>query len=264
MLTPTNKDLAVAVKRVEIAMDRKTSQLRFVELLTAQDDVTRYWFYDVRVNETIAADVFKPVGAAAGPVDATGPASGAPPSERGEERWDRSLGARWFADWTRYWVGHRVGLAVVLVVIGGFFSFLSRGVVWQADVLQFFSADSAEVRAVRKAAQEPGIATQLRLDVHGAGVDVKELESRQRNCWARELNESGEFLSAWTGGVGDAELAASYGRLAGQGPVLLGDGRRVGGGEGAGEGGIFAKAVCGGEGAAGGSGWGGAAAAVGE
>ncbi len=81
MLTPTNKDLAVSVKRVEIAMDRGTSQLVFVEILTQQDDATRYWFFDVRVNEKIAGDVFKPVGAvggARGPADATGPASGAP------------------------------------------------------------------------------------------------------------------------------------------------------------------------------------------
>ncbi len=144
-------------------------------------------------------------------------------SERDEERWDRSRGARGFAAWTRFWAGHRVGLAVVLVVMGGIFSFLSRGVVWQADVLQFFSADSAEVRAVRKAAQEPGVATQLRLDVHGvgAGISVERLESAAE-ALAKELENSGEFRRVWTG-VEDAELAASYGKLAEQGPVLLGD-----------------------------------------
>jgi outer membrane lipoprotein-sorting protein len=75
VLTPTNKDLAKAVKTVTVAIDRTSHHLLFIEILTAQDDATRYWFYDVKDNLSLPADVFVPTAA---PAAATAPASDKP------------------------------------------------------------------------------------------------------------------------------------------------------------------------------------------
>jgi hypothetical protein len=64
-LTPVDKDLAVAVKRVMLGMEKGVvgvpSRLSYLEITTAQDDVTRYWFYGGKVNGELPADIFKPV-----------------------------------------------------------------------------------------------------------------------------------------------------------------------------------------------------------
>jgi hypothetical protein len=80
VLTPVNKDLAIAVKRVTVAMvagegDKRISRLAFLEIVTAQDDVTRYWFFGGQVNAALPADVFKPAG---GPPPVAVPADGKP------------------------------------------------------------------------------------------------------------------------------------------------------------------------------------------
>jgi hypothetical protein len=69
VLTPVNKDLAVAVKRVRVGMvggavvtGKKPSRLAYCEIVTAQDDVTRYWFFDGKVNAALPADEFRPEG----------------------------------------------------------------------------------------------------------------------------------------------------------------------------------------------------------
>ncbi len=59
ILTPTNADLAKSVKSVTLALDRQTNFLRYIQILTQQDDVTRYWFLDVKGNAALPADVFK-------------------------------------------------------------------------------------------------------------------------------------------------------------------------------------------------------------
>jgi outer membrane lipoprotein-sorting protein len=59
VLTPTNADLAKAVKTVTLALDRKTNVLRYIEILTQQDDATRYWFFDVKLNVDLPAGVLK-------------------------------------------------------------------------------------------------------------------------------------------------------------------------------------------------------------
>jgi outer membrane lipoprotein-sorting protein len=59
-LTPVDKDLLVAVKRVTLALDTQTHGLTYVEIVTQQEDVVRYWFFEVQVNTAVAADVFKP------------------------------------------------------------------------------------------------------------------------------------------------------------------------------------------------------------
>jgi outer membrane lipoprotein-sorting protein len=73
VLTPTDKDLRKAVKRVTLSIDAKTHHLLFIEIVTQQDDTTRYWFYDVKTNAKLAADVFVP--GAASPVPAARPDS---------------------------------------------------------------------------------------------------------------------------------------------------------------------------------------------
>jgi outer membrane lipoprotein-sorting protein len=77
-LTPTNKDLAKVVKRVAVAIDRSTHHLVFLEILTQQDDHTRYWFYDVKINVELPADIFSPSAAAPALPPATSPASDKP------------------------------------------------------------------------------------------------------------------------------------------------------------------------------------------
>lgn len=67
ILTPTNKDLAIAIKSIEIAMDRASHKLLSIQVTTAQDDATRYWFYDVQLNPNLPADTFKPGPATVGP-----------------------------------------------------------------------------------------------------------------------------------------------------------------------------------------------------
>jgi outer membrane lipoprotein-sorting protein len=60
VLTPMNKDLLKAVKRITVAIDAQSHHLVFLEILTAQDDATRYWFYDVKDNPSLESDVFSP------------------------------------------------------------------------------------------------------------------------------------------------------------------------------------------------------------
>jgi outer membrane lipoprotein-sorting protein len=61
-LTPVQADLAKAVKHIDIAVDHDSPRLVFLEIVTNQDDQTRYWFYAPRVNAALAPDLFKPKG----------------------------------------------------------------------------------------------------------------------------------------------------------------------------------------------------------
>ncbi len=78
----------------------------------------------------------------------------------------RNLLLRMVVGWTRVLASHRIVLSIVLVVMGGVFSALSARIAWQADVLQFFSANAETVRNVRLAGERSGVANYLRLDVH--------------------------------------------------------------------------------------------------
>jgi predicted exporter len=110
-------------------------------------------------------------------------------------------------------------LTVVVVVIGAVFSYASRGIVWQPDVLAFFSAQSEDVRSMREAAGKPGLATQIRIDVHAAGSPATDQSIRDAaQDLARGLAARGERV--WIG-AGPAELAAAYASLLHQGPALL-------------------------------------------
>jgi outer membrane lipoprotein-sorting protein len=62
VLTPSNKDLAKSVKRITLAIDRTQHTLHYIEILTQQDDSTKYWFHDVKTNAELPLDVFKPDG----------------------------------------------------------------------------------------------------------------------------------------------------------------------------------------------------------
>jgi outer membrane lipoprotein-sorting protein len=75
-LTPTNKDLLKAVKKITLAIDQKSHHLLFIEILTQQDDVTRYWFFNVRTNADLPNDIFSPNTAP--PAPASAPAGNKP------------------------------------------------------------------------------------------------------------------------------------------------------------------------------------------
>ncbi|HUO07458.1 MAG TPA: outer-membrane lipoprotein carrier protein LolA [Phycisphaerae bacterium] len=62
ILTPSNKDLAKSVKRVTLGIDRTQHTLHYIEILTQQDDATKYWFFDVKANAELPPGVFKPDG----------------------------------------------------------------------------------------------------------------------------------------------------------------------------------------------------------
>ncbi|HVX84872.1 MAG TPA: hypothetical protein VH253_08660 [Phycisphaerae bacterium] len=59
VLTPTNEDLAKAVKKITLALDRGTGGLMYIAIETAQGDVTRYWFGDVERNGELPKGVFE-------------------------------------------------------------------------------------------------------------------------------------------------------------------------------------------------------------
>jgi outer membrane lipoprotein-sorting protein len=60
LLTPSNKDLAKAVKQITLTLDPTTSTLLFIEITTTQDDTTRYWFSNVQKNPTLPPNIFTP------------------------------------------------------------------------------------------------------------------------------------------------------------------------------------------------------------
>ncbi len=127
---------------------------------------------------------------------------------------------RMLVAWTRLLAGHRILLTAVLVVLGVVFSWLSAGVWWQADILQFFSSNSADVRSVAAASQQPGIATQMRLDVHGRSAQDDSAVIAATKDLADKLRATGELRLVWSG-VQTADLAAAYQRLLASGPILL-------------------------------------------
>jgi predicted exporter len=149
-------------------------------------------------------------------------------SPRPPTRGDRA--GRWLRQWTALLARHRATLTAVLLAMGGLFSWLSRGVVWQPDVLAFFSAQSEDVRAMRAAADAPGVATQLRFDVHarpGAADDRTAPDAAVRAAaqdLARRLGAGGDAV--WTG-VDATRLAAAYGGLVSQASTLLSDAERA-------------------------------------
>lgn len=59
-LTPTNKDLAKSVKQIRIVFDPAAATLRFIEIVTEQGDMTRYWFTGVQKNAALPVGIFEP------------------------------------------------------------------------------------------------------------------------------------------------------------------------------------------------------------
>jgi outer membrane lipoprotein-sorting protein len=60
LLTPTNKDLAKAVKQITLSVDRTAGTLLYIEIITQQDDATRYWFGNVDKNAQLPAGIIEP------------------------------------------------------------------------------------------------------------------------------------------------------------------------------------------------------------
>ncbi len=128
--------------------------------------------------------------------------------------------------WTRLLAAHRVMLSVFLMVMGAAFSAMSSRIAWQADILQFFSADSADVRNLRTVGEQVGLANYLRFDVHreasgrttAAGGDQFLIACTHE--LAAELRATGEFRTVWTG-PDTATMADAYGKLLAQAPAVL-------------------------------------------
>ncbi|HVX84873.1 MAG TPA: C45 family autoproteolytic acyltransferase/hydrolase [Phycisphaerae bacterium] len=120
-------------------------------------------------------------------------------------------------------VMRRVGVVVVLGVMGAVFSWMSGGVRWNGDVLAFFSSGSAEVGNVRGAVggAEAGPGGEMRIDVHGIDGKAASREAVEAGArgLAERLRETGLFRWVWTG-VDPVRAAAAYGELAGEAPVL--------------------------------------------
>jgi isopenicillin-N N-acyltransferase-like protein len=128
--------------------------------------------------------------------------------------------------WTRLLAGHRVVLSIVLGLMAVVFSALSAGIVWQADILQFFSAKSADIRNVRAAGETSGLANYLRFDVHwdsaAASSSAPEILGAITRELARSLNATGEFRKVWTGAEA-TDLARTYATLLAHAPEILTD-----------------------------------------
>src|SRR5271170_3461380 len=141
-------------------------------------------------------------------------------SERGESSLTQphDWAGRTLINWTRLLIAHRILLTLILITLGILFSTLSAKIRWQADILQFFSGNSAEVHNIREASQQPGLATQLRLDVHADAPNIDIIPITKE--LAAKLQTTNEFRIVWTG-INTSDLAAAYGNLLAQGPTLL-------------------------------------------
>ena len=123
----------------------------------------------------------------------------------------------------RIWYGllgrHQAAVAIVLVRGAILFSFASRGVHWEADILSLISGDSAEVAGVREAAQQ-GMGNQMRLSVSmGDKADGPTLRDAVA-ALGKQLDATGEFATVWTG-TPDAQVMAAGAQVAAQAPLLL-------------------------------------------
>ncbi len=64
LLTPIKPELSKAVASLTLGVDPTTHYLLFLQLTTADQDVTRYWFYNIKTNAQLAPAIFSPAGAA--------------------------------------------------------------------------------------------------------------------------------------------------------------------------------------------------------
>ena len=124
--------------------------------------------------------------------------------------------------WTRLLASHRWLLATVLILQAIVFSSFSAWIAWQPDILQFFSANSAEVRNVRDASQKPGLVNQLRFDVHinAPSPDDQQAVIAAAHALAAALRSTKQFRSVWTG-ANLADVSVRYAKLLPQAPLLL-------------------------------------------
>lgn len=127
--------------------------------------------------------------------------------------------------WTALLARHRAALTLVLLVIAATFTAASRGIRWQPDVLAFFSAQSAEVRSMQAAAGTPGLATQLRIDLHGKPGISDDTVRAAASALARTL-ETADEGPVWSG-IDAAAMARAYAGLVEQAPALLDDTQRA-------------------------------------
>ncbi len=113
-------------------------------------------------------------------------------------------------------------LSLLLLLLGGIFSTLSRGIRWQADLLEFFSGNSADVQNIRTLGETGGGvggANYLRMDVHGEDLSPEALAIITQEL-KKSLEATHEFHQLWTG-TDPTALARSYAELLAHAPELL-------------------------------------------
>ena len=121
--------------------------------------------------------------------------------------------------WYGHLARHRLVLSVVLVALGVVFYRSAAHIHWATNALLYFSGDSKIVRDLHTAAAEPGLANDLRLDVHFAAGSKGHLHSAVRRL-RRACEQTGQFAWVWAGvsAGAQARAAAALGAL---GPALL-------------------------------------------
>src|SRR5580658_4935789 len=80
----------------------------------------------------------------------------------------QDLLARSMSWWYRRLAAHRGLLILFLAALGIVFYLTGSGIRWQDNLLLFFPSQSPVVRDLQSAQQQPGVADDLRVDVHFA------------------------------------------------------------------------------------------------
>ena len=125
--------------------------------------------------------------------------------------------------WMIWWYGRlqrqRIGLTVVLLVLGVLLFTASRNIVWQTSLLSFFSAHSAAIHDVRLSEDRNGLADAMRLDVHFAAGKKGNLSVAVR-LLAQALQNTHAFSSLWYGTPASRQVQAQV-ALQNSAPILL-------------------------------------------
>jgi uncharacterized protein len=121
--------------------------------------------------------------------------------------------------WYRRLAAHRGLFVVFLAALGIVFYLTGWGIRWQDNLLLFFPSQSPVVRDLQSAQQQPGVADDLRVDVHFApdsGGDLAAAVAQLQSAF----QQTGQF--AWVfGGVSNEQMIRSQQSLAQLGPALL-------------------------------------------
>ena len=121
--------------------------------------------------------------------------------------------------WYGFLARRRIAMLVVLFVLTMIMSWFSQGIVWQTNILLFFSSHSSTVRDLTKAGQEPGLGNSLRMDVHFTGKPNANLGDAVSQL-KKALVATGEFQKVFAG-ISPAAALTAQKSLRLLGPALL-------------------------------------------